>query len=285
VRVLVTGATGFVCAAVVRALAVRGHETIALIRRDVAVPYAAASVIWDFDCPRPERLPREIDAIVHGAQSRRHRSLPADGSAMFSVNVAGTWSMLGYAASIGVRRFCLLSSGTVYEPYRGSLDEAAPVAPTSFLGATKLAAEVLARPYASMFDLSVLRLFAPYGPGQRDRLVPDIVERVRTGRAVELAADGEGLWLTPTHLDDIAEIVATAVNDGWDGTINVAAPQIVSLRQLAETIGVLVGRSPVLEVTSREPLTLNPTIDRLAARFDLARFRSLEDGLRSMIRS
>jgi nucleoside-diphosphate-sugar epimerase len=282
-RILVTGAAGFICSAVLRVLAARGHETIAVIRGGVAPVSAAKTIHWDLERKRPEILPRNIDAVIHGAQSRHHRSLAPDADGMFSVNVAGTWSVLNYAATSGARRFCLLSSGTVYEPYRGLLDEGAPMAPTSFLGATKLAAEALARPYGSTLELCVLRLFSPYGPGQRDRLVPEIVERVRTGKAVELAADGDGLWLTPTHVDDVARIIAAAVEDGWTGTTNVAAPEAVSLRQLAETVGDLLACQPVFKTTDREPIRLVPTLGRLAERFDLKQFIPLRDGLRRVI--
>ena len=279
-RVLVTGTTGFVCGAVLRALARRGHDAIALVRDRRAAPPIGAPIVWDLaQSARPDVLPRGIDAIVHGAQSRDYRNFPADGGAMFRTNVAGTWSLLDYAAESGIKRFCLLSSGTVYEPYRGPLDEKAATAPTSFLGATKLAAEVVARPYGAMLGLCVLRLFAPYGRGQRDRLVPDIAQRVRDGRAVELASDGQGLWLTPTHVDDVAEVVTTAVEEEWTGTVNVAAPEVVSLKRLAETIGGFVDRDPVFRITEREPLRIEPSLERLAERFDLGRFRLLQRGL------
>jgi nucleoside-diphosphate-sugar epimerase len=65
--------------------------------------------------------------------------------------------------------------------------------------------------------------------------------------------------------------------------MNVATPEVVSLRELAETIGRLIGRSPLFEITDRAPLRLVPAVDRLATYFDPARFRSLVDGLRGTI--
>lgn len=284
VRVLLTGATGFIGIPLMRLLERQGHEAIAVVRsRDVRID-AAATVIWDLSKRvRPDDLPRDIDAVVHAAQSRHHRTFPAETADMLRVNVDGAWSLLDYAAAIGVRRFCLLSSGTVYEPYAGPLIEETPVSPTSFLGATKLAAEILARPYGQLFELCTLRLFFPYGPGQVNRLVPDIINRVRTGRPVQLGSDGAGPWMVPTFVNDIAEVIAAAVTEGWSGLANVASPEIVSLRQLAETIGTLVGRRSIFEQTGREPLRIVPSLDRLASRFDLSRFTSLEQGLRDMM--
>ena len=252
-RVLVTGATGFVGGYVLRTLARNGHEPVAAVRGREAAVGGCETVVWDLgEARRPIPDPPGIDAIVHAAQSRNYRAFPADGAEMFRVNVAGSWTLLDYAAEVGVSHFCMLSSGAVYQPFRGELREDAPLTPADFLGATKLAAEVLARSYEERFAISVLRLFFPYGPGQKNRLVPHIIERVRSGTPVELCSDGEGLWIAPTYVEDLAEIVVAALEGGWTGTMNVGSPEVISLRQLAESIGAAVGQRPIFETTDRE---------------------------------
>ena len=100
---------------------------------------------------------------------------------MFAVNVAMTMFLLEWAAQARVKQFCLVSSGAVYEPFASPLKEDAALAPIGFLGASKLASEIIAKPFSSIFTLNTLRLFFPYGPGQRDRLIPELVRRVRSG--------------------------------------------------------------------------------------------------------
>lgn len=279
-KVLVTGATGFIGTRLVAELTSQGHEVHALVRNPARAPPDCIPLPWNLDEPRPEQLPRQLDAIVHAAQSRGYRAFPANALEMAQVNVAGTVALLDYAAGIGVEKFCLLSSGTVYEPYRVELTEDARLDPTSYLGATKLAAEILARPYGALFPIAVLRLFFPYGPGQKNRLIPDLISRVRAGKPVVLASDGEGLRLVPTYVDDIAKVITCALNDGWSGIFNVAAPTAVSIRRLAETIAGVVGGTPAFEIVAEAPLTIVPRLDRLSGRFDLGRFTSLEDGIR-----
>ena len=198
---------------------------------------------------------------------------------MFRVNVAGTAELLEFAAAASVAALCLVSSGTVYEPYTGEIVEDAFLQPTSYLGASKLAAEILSRPFDSLFCLSVLRLFFPYGPGQQTRLVPDLADRVRNGAPIQLASDGEGVRLVPTFVDDIVEVIATALEQRWRGTYNIANPTVVSLRQLAETVARSVGRNPVFEITTRPAPSVVPRLDRLRELADLDRFTPLDVGI------
>ncbi|MCJ2054935.1 NAD-dependent epimerase/dehydratase family protein [Methylobacterium sp. J-070] len=276
-RVLVTGATGFVGRALVRRLVLTGYDPVVVTRGDVADPRA---VRWDFGCePAPTTLPQQIDAIVHTAQSRNHRAFPADGREMFAVNTASTFALLDYAATAGASRFCLLSSGTVYQPFRNGLDEEAPLRPDTCLGATKLAAEVIATPFSALMPVAVLRIFSPYGPGQTDRIVPSIIGRVRGEVPVELSADGKGLRLAPIYVDDLCDIVIESLARAWNGVFNVASPRAVTLSDLAEIIGMRLAKRPVFEIGNGTALDLVPPVARLGQLFDLTSLVPLEVGL------
>lgn len=277
-RVLLTGATGFVGQALNPRLAAAGHEVVAVTRRAAGLP---GGVRWDLASgePAPSNLPERIDAVVHAAQSRDHRAVPGHAADMFAVNAASTAALLDYAARAQASRFCLLSTGTVYEPFDRGLAEDAALAPTTMLGASKLAAEVVAGPYASLFRLAVLRIFTPYGPGQVGRLVPNLGARVREGRAVQVSANGEGMRLAPIYVDDLVAIVLAALEAPWNGTFNVAAPQAVTLRDVAVIIGRHVGREPVFEVGPGAALDLAPPTARLGSLFDLRSLSPLDQGL------
>lgn len=277
-HVLITGGSGFVGQALARCLIAARHSVTSLVRSGAAVPEGVSVIRHDLGSGQLT-LPNGIEAVVHLAQSRSYRTFPDDTLEMFAVNVAGTFEVLSAAAAAGVRRFLLTSSGTVYEPFAGALVEGTALAPTSFLGASKLAGEVLARPFGTLMDLCVLRLFAPYGPQQEGRLIPDLIRRVRTGEPVLLPLEGEGLSFTPTHVDDVAQVMMCAVVEGWTGTINVASPEVLSLGQVAQAIGRALGRSPVIERRPIATLNIIPDLTALARRVDLSRFRPFEAGL------
>src|SRR6266566_5813013 len=156
-RILITGGSGFVGSVLGPRLIAAGHELFCVCRPGSAAPIGQI-VVWDAtSVAEMTKLPKGIDVVIHLAQSRSYRSLTADAREMFEVNVAMTMSLLQWAARSGVKHFCLASSGAVYEPFAGSLHEDAAVAPIGFLGASKLASEIVARPFSHLFNLNVLR--------------------------------------------------------------------------------------------------------------------------------
>jgi nucleoside-diphosphate-sugar epimerase len=186
------------------------------------------------------------------------------------------------AAEANVSRFCLVSSGAVYEPFLGALAEDAPLAPAGNLGATKLAAEVIARPFGALFPVSVLRLFMPYGPCQTGRLISDLIRRVREGEAVTLPAEGAGMRFSPSYVDDVCDAILAAIEQSWAGVFNVAAPEALSLEEAMRLIGKVLGKAPVVArnpaQTEPAPVVV-PNLAKLGARYDLSRFRSFPDGI------
>jgi UDP-glucose 4-epimerase len=282
-RILITGGTGFVGSELGPRLAAAGYELFCVCRPGSLASFGE-TVVWDAQSPfGTSKLPAAVDAVIHLAQSRSYRDFPANSREMFDVNVSMTMSLLEWAARSGVKQFCLVSSGAVYEPFGVSLQEDAALAPRGFLGASKLASEIIARPFAGLFKLNILRLFFPYGPGQRDRLIPCLIRRIRCGEAVQVTANGEGMRLVPTFVGDIADVFLASVESSWTGTVNVATPEALSIRAIAELIGQRLGVQPKLEIVERTPIDVMPDLDRLASRFDVGRFTRFEEGLRRTI--
>lgn len=283
-RILLTGATGFIGRRLTARLSQQGHEIVCLVRPGAPCPPGAISVPVDLGQPHMiEALPSG-DALIHLAQSSRYREFPDAASDIFSVNTGATARLLDLARRNGTRSFLLASTGSVYSTRNEPCQEDAALQPADFYAASKVAAEALLRPYAQQFHTCALRLFTPYGAGQRNRLIPGLIERVRNRRPVSLDGEGRGLRLSVGYLDDVVATFQTAAEQGWDGTYNVAAPEPTCIAEIADAIGRELGIAPSFERTGRpEPPALVADTGRLARMCDVAAFRPLEDGIKAML--
>ena len=283
-RVLVTGAGGFIGRVLVRQLLERGHDVVGM---DVG-PNPTEAAGWlrvdpdeRFDT---DGLPDGINAVAHLAQSPAYRLGAAGEEAVFHTNLGLLSDLLRWADSSGVEGFVAASTGTVYEPFDGAMHEDARVRPTGYYGASKLAAEVLADAYRDRIRIAHLRLFFVYGPHQSGMLIARLVDSILAGEPVKLPAQGPGLEFVPTYVDDVARAFVSAVENGWEGPVNVASPQRVTFQELLETIGQAAGRDLVVERAGEAPSQpIVPDLTKLASLMDLSGFTPLDDGIAATV--
>ncbi len=207
-RIVVTGASGFVGGAVARALVADGHDVRTSSRRDPAIA-GARHLPWDLTTG-PLADPPEADAVVHaGAAVSDWCGLDV----ARATNVAGT---LAVRDTFPGARFVHVSSGSVYDPYRPSVRAREHEAPVDryldAYGTTKAEAErALARDverHPGRGAVVVLRPHAVYGPGDTT-LLPRVETAVRRGRLV-LPGGGRVLQ-SLTHVDTLVTAVRAAV--------------------------------------------------------------------------
>lgn len=244
-KVLVTGASGFVGRHLVPALAERDHEVTALVRRSGAAPAGATSTVQaDLEQPLPEGALPRVDAVVHLAQGNGR--FPEGARGLFRVNTAATQELLDHARRAGAACFLYASSASVYgfgsRPFR----EDDVVSPPDFYALTKAVGEQLVSAYRGFVAATSLRLVAPYGPGQSGRMIPRLIESVREGRPVTLNEGGRPA-MNPIYVGDVVEAVLALLDSPASGVLNLAGDQVVSIRELAESIGAGLGLEPVFE--------------------------------------
>jgi len=235
VRILITGATGFLGAHVVRALSRRRHTLRALARstsRTEAIEAEGVEVVRaSFDDRAGVRRALDgVECVVHAAGGGM-----GSAESIHASNAGSTAALLAEMAS-GVR-FVLVSSLAAHGPSAPGrpATEGEADRPRSTYGRSKLAAEALAlrqdRPTV------ILRPPALYGPGER-RLVP-LFSAARRGMLPMLHPEG-----TLSLLDgrDCAEAIAAACETERTGVYYVAEREPYTRRRFAELIGEAVGR-------------------------------------------
>lgn len=268
--VLVTGATGLLGSRVVPSLA-ESHRVWALVREvPEDGPPDVCWVVHDLRRPTlPADLPARMDAVVHLAQAREFREFPARAPDTFRVNVASTALLLDFAVRTGARRFVLASTGGVYDPGPDPHHEDEPTrldACPSFYVASKLAGEALTWAYKEHMGVCVLRPFFIYGHGQDESmLLPRLVGRIRARESIVL--DGsDGMRFNPVHVSDAARAVIAALELQGSAVVNVAGPQVLSLREAVTELGAQLGARPQVTVRpSALPVDFVADTTRMAA--------------------
>ncbi len=285
-RILVTGASGFLGKYLVRMLA-KSHEIIATSPRPVPSEISDIRHIpIDFSAAwNREALPAKVDCIIHLAQSPHYRDFPAAARHIAATNLTSTAELLAYAHDVGAQHFVLASTGGVYPMPTTAMDEKQPIHPRGYYAVTKYASELLAGEYAAWLKICVLRCFFLYGPSQQpDRLVPSLFAKVASGEEILLDGHQDGMIFTPTYIEDTAAAFERSINDQWSGTFNLAAPTIVDLRSFATMIGERLSRTPKFLIRPEKPrIIYQPNLTALGQKLNLSMFRSPADGLDAMV--
>lgn len=251
-RVFITGATGFLGAALARALVQEGAEVHALAR-----PAADRSaldgvpVTWhEGDVTMPSRL-REVLAgcawIIHAAGRLGAALVPEE--VYRRVNVEGTRNVLAAALQTDSRpRVLHLSTAGIIGPTtREPAGEEAPWVPTNPYERSKAAAEQVAREFAAQgLPVVIARPGFIYGPG--DRHVLNLFRAVGRGRFFYIA--GGRNYCQPTFVADAVSGMLLCLSQGRPGeAYHIVGPGSVTFRELGETIANALGvRLPWLSV-------------------------------------
>jgi len=266
VRVLVTGAAGFVGYAVADRLRRDGHEVWGLVRSGGPLPDGVDRIAGDVrdDAGLRAAFTRRFDAVCHLAALVRARESRADPVAYWRTNVGGTLAVLhALAGQPAPARLVVASTCAVYgEHTDGRVTEDVPARPTNPYGSSKLAADRAVADLAATGAVGAvsLRAFNVAGglPGHGDRdetrLVPKAVS-VAQGRADELVVNGDGSVVRDyVHVADMADAFARALDACRPGhwtAYNVGAGRRSTIADVVDAVEAVAGRR--LPVRHRPP--------------------------------
>ena len=218
-KVLVTGASGFLGQATVAAVRDAGHEVRTFQRRPSGAPGVQDVAGTMTDDAAVARAVDGVDAVVHLAAKVSLAGDPAD---FARVNVEGTRSLLAAARAAGVGRFVFVSSPSVAHTGSSLVGaDAGPAEPSRARGdyaRTKAAAELLALDAdAPDFAVVAVRPHLVWGPGDT-QLVGRIVERARAGRLPLL--DSGAALIDTLYVDNAATAMVAALEHATDDGVH-----------------------------------------------------------------
>ncbi len=240
-RLTVLGASGLVGSAVARHLAGAA---------DVAVSCLARPVL---DLARPASfaaIPADTEVLVHAAGLVGESG---DELETWRDNAHSAFHLARHLDQLPrLRLLVYLSTGAVYGPRDEPATSATPPRPVSVYAASKLAAEAMLATTSA--ELCVLRLYFPFGPGQRlPRLVPRLVDDLLAGRPIELAT-AAGLPVTnPLPVASLARLVEAVVRGPRPRLANLGGSEQLSIREMCDVMAEALGITPRYVVTDRRP--------------------------------
>jgi len=279
-RVVVTGAAGFIGSHLCERLLAEGHDVLGIDSFTDFYPRRVKEANLDGIGEWPGFELRELDLLAPGLEEHlagagavfhlagRPGVRDDDEAAFEAGNVGTTEAVLSAAAAARVPRVLYSSSSSIYAPGREALTEDAPCEPLSPYGRSKLRAEEVARELASGagIELVVLRYFTVYGPRQRpDMAFARFIETaINGGSPMPLLGDGSQMR-DFTYVGDAVDATVSALANGEPGIYNVAGGNPGTLRAALEQLSAQVGRAPRLLEFPRDPrehVNITANIDR-----------------------
>jgi len=294
---LITGAAGFLGAALANQLAREGHQVRGLDDLSTGEPQALFEDVHFTrgdvnDRPKLWTLLQDVDCVYHLAA----RVLVAE-SMLYpreynAVNVGGTVSLMEAMRDVGVGRVVFISSGAVYgDQQQQPVNEQMHPQPHSPYAVSKLAAEYYVNTIGALWgiDTVILRVFNAYGPGQllppaHAPLIPNFLRQAVRGGTLVVHGDGRQTRDFIYVSDVVRAMIAAATAPNLNQTVlNVGTGQETSVRAVAEQVLELTGYKGEILYTPRN----DAGVSRLCADISLAKNKlsftprhNLAEGLR-----
>ena len=291
-RILLTGASGFVGQHALAALSAHYDDVHAVSRRR---PGGEGAYRWhEADLLSPgtaKQVVRELkpDCVLHLAWCVEHGKFWTDPTNLDWV--AATLDLARASVEAGVMRF--VSTGTCYEydwPDAGNCDEyATPLLSHSLYDTSK---DCLRRLLETFFDQGQMsfawaRLFFLYGPGESPaRLVSSLARALAAGERAD-CSQGRVVRDFMDVRDVAAALVALAASN-VTGPVNIATGRGTSVADIASTIGRLAGQEELIRLgalpdRAGEPPRIVAKVDRLKKEVGFDAARSIEQGLQEAL--
>lgn len=309
-RILISGAAGFLGSHLCDRLIKEGHTVIGLDNFITGSPmnlaHLAGNERFSFikhDVSEYIFVPAKIDAVLHFASPASPNpespfSYPNLPIQTMKAGALGTHNMLGVAKA-NASRFLLASTSEIYgdplehpqtESYWGHAD---PIGFRSVYDEAKRFAEALTMAYHRFhgLDTRIVRIFNTYGPRMRlddGRVVPNFIQQALLSNPISVYGDG-AQTRSFCYVDDLIEGIYRLLLSDEHMPVNIGNPSEISIKEFAEKINAKVGNKAGIffEEDKRlgdDPQRRQPDITRARTILGWEPSTNLDTGLEKTIR-
>jgi dTDP-glucose 4,6-dehydratase len=261
-RILVTGAAGFLGSHLCDRLLTEGHQVVGMDNFITGDPRNLAHLAGHpnflfirHDVSNFIFVPGDLHAVIHFASPASPNPISPYGYLNLPIQTMkagalGTHNTLGVARDQEAR-FLLASTSEIYgdplehpqvESYWGHVD---PIGPRSVYDEAKRFAEALTMAYHRFHgvDTRIVRIFNTYGPRMHiddGRVVPNFLQQALVGEPLTVYGDGSQTR-SFCYVDDLIEGVYRLLQSDYHDPVNIGNPDEITILEFAETINALTG--------------------------------------------
>ncbi|WP_420447421.1 UDP-glucuronic acid decarboxylase family protein [Candidatus Palauibacter sp.] len=301
-RLVVTGAAGFLGSHLTDRLLAEGHGVVGIdslitgTRRNLAhLREESRFTFLEQDVSEPIEIEGEVDGVLHFASPASPVDYLRFPIQTLEAGALGTRNALGLARARGAR-LLLASTSEVYgdplvhpqsESYWGNVN---PIGPRSVYDEAKRFAEAITMAYHREFgvDTRIVRIFNTYGPRMRPddgRVVSNFIVQALRGEPLTVYGDGSQSR-SFCFVSDLVEGIWRLFNADIHEPVNLGNPGEYTIRELSDLVLAATGSASAVEerpLPTDDPRVRCPDISQAAARLDWAPRIPLEDGLRRTV--
>ena len=250
-RIVLTGATGFIGCQLAQILAGLGHDLVATGRATSAVESGRVERLEKagvrvevgslLDPGFAATLAKNCEIVIHLAAAQHEGNVPD--SYFRDINVSGTRHLLEAAIAAGARRFVYGSTIGVYgSASEQELTETSATRPENIYAVTKLEAEQLVSAHSSQIETCIGRISETYGPG--DFRLLKLFRAIDRGAFVMLGS-GENVRQV-IYVDDLAACLLLAAEhpSAVGQTFVFAGTEVMTTNAMAAQVAAALGRRP-----------------------------------------
>ena len=295
-KVLITGASGFVGSHVARLLVAEGCEVYALVRE--------SSNRWRIRDILPSMYLRQSDLVAFENVNTYLQEIKPElciHLAWYAVpgkylnsqenldSIQASINLLSQLAELGCKRFVGIGTCFEYDLSLGYLSESSLTKPITLYAATKVALSTILQQFAQITEMEVawIRLFYQYGPMEDERrLVPGIISSLLRDEVVK-TTKGEQIR-DFLHIEDVASAIWAVAKSNVSGVVNVGSGQPVTVGQIALELGNLLGKPDLIHLGAlpyrpNDPMFICANNELLRRKTDWTQKYNLTTGLKNTI--
>jgi nucleoside-diphosphate-sugar epimerase len=282
-RVLVTGAYGFIGSKIVEKLCAMGHDVTAMDNsetygiispEDLKKLYAYRQRNWGRVTHCKGDVSRSLDVlrafrprpeyVIHLASYPRAKLVNADPMIGVQNVIGGTVNILWHAEKMPVKKMVFISSSMIYGHFADGTKEDADTKPTNLYAEAKITAERFVKHYQNHFgvDYAIVRPSGVYGPGDMDdRVLSKFFTQAMKNETIEVH-DGDNR-VDFTYVEDTADgIIKATLSESKNMSFNITAGKAITLREAAEKVIELTGSdSKIVDIGAQKLYPKRGTLD------------------------